>query len=165
MYIKLYVVIQEFETIYKINVSQISSLKVDKLSDMAERILKKSKRGMTGASIVDEYIAMVDISRNAAVTMNDVRLPTEGKRTLTLNASHLKQTSETATPLLNIPEWKETHAENEVRFTSVSKSQSNYKPYVPLRNNSVDMEDDYAYQLMQNDDDNSNTNHAQSGEK
>ena len=155
--------LQEFETIYKINVSQITSLTVDKLSDVVERIFKKCAKDINKKSIVDEYIAMVEISRKAGGTLNHGRLvlPAEGNSTLI--SDHLKKPSLSATALPNVPDVYQSEGQNQERFTSITNIHS--RSYVPLHNNSVDIMDDYSYQLMENNDVDTNTNHAQFDEK
>lgn len=137
--------------------SHISSLKVDKLSDLIERILKKTKR-INATSIIDEYIGMVDISRKAANT-NDVPLPTHGKRTLTYAWSK-----------------KNTFKKSITHFKPLSSSHGHWKvtdvDQLETENRSgynhidSDEENDYCYHLMQNNNsDTNNIDHGQSSQQ
>ena len=164
---------QEFKNIYRINVSQISSLKVDKLADLLARILKKTSN-MDEASIIDEYVAMVNISRN--VSFIDVETPktTEGKSTngirtnntndkisnLRLKNSNFREfepsTSRSQLTMLNVPDLYQSHT----RLASTSRSQSTRlgTNNGGDRHGSIeDSQDDYCYHLMvgaPTDDDN-----------
>ena len=133
--------------------SKINSLKVDKLADLVERIFKQNGGNIDEASILDEYISMVNISRNIPLAGT---LPTDvAKRTMTMshsnsninlnsnwkNGDNFKRLSlsklATMNTMLNVPDSRQL----QTRYASISKSQTR-----STRDHNGS--DDYSYQLL-----------------
>ena len=85
-------------------------MRVDKLADFIARHFKKHGIGSVDeASIIDEYVAMVNISRNVSLTNDQNETPHTTQRSMIQPSMNLHQPSNSRSTMLGVPDLYQSH--------------------------------------------------------